>query len=78
MNKAYIFAAMVSLALVGCSNKESVTNPNELNVVAGIGSSSTRALITTYSFTDASKIALFVEGDGYTPVLTIYTLSGTT
>lgn len=78
MKKVYLFAAMASVVLAGCSNNEEVKNPNELSVVAGIGSPSTRALITTSSFADGSKIALFVSGTGYTPALTTFTLGGTT
>jgi hypothetical protein len=77
MKKVYLFAAMASLVLAGCSDKDEVKNPNELSVVAGIGSSSTRSLVTDASFTSGSAIAVFVTGTGYTPALTTYTLSGT-
>jgi len=30
MKKAYLFAAMASLVLVGCLNKDEVKNPNEM------------------------------------------------
>jgi len=78
MKKVYLFAVMASLVLAGCSNNDEVKNPNELSVVAGIGSSSTRALVTNASFPSGSAIAVFVTGTGYTPALTTYTLSGTT
>jgi hypothetical protein len=77
MKKMYLFAAMASIVLAGCSNKDEVKNPNELSVVAGIGSPSTRALVTGFSSTDPyNKIAVFVTGDGYAPALTTYTYDG--
>jgi hypothetical protein len=79
MKKVYLFAAMVSLVLAGCSSKDEVKNPNELYVsVSGIAKSSTRSLVTDASFTSGSAIAVFVTGTGYTPAVTTYTLSGTT
>jgi hypothetical protein len=79
MKKMYLFAAITSLVLAGCSSKDDVKNPNELYVsVSGIAKTSTRALVADASFTSGSAIAVFVAGTGYTPVLTTYTLSGTT
>jgi hypothetical protein len=77
MKKVYLFAAITSLVLAGCSSKDEVKNSNELCVVAGIGSSSTRSLVTGFSSTDPyNKIAVFITGTGYTPALTTYTYDG--
>ena len=77
MKKVYLFSVLASLLLASCS-KEDIKVSKELNVLAGIGSFSTRALVTDASFTSGSAIAVFVTGTGYTSTATTYTLSGTT
>ena len=85
MKRLFIFAAVLPLLLASCDQEKlddaNDNTPVPLSIQASIGISSEstfRSLVSGTAFPGSSEIGIFVTGEGYDPVVTIYTTANGT
>lgn len=79
MKKLFVFTALASALMAGCSNEEasvatSATNELGVSAISISGAAGTRAL--TDVFANTNQIGIFINGLNYTPLVAKYTVDG--